>query len=358
MRRRVAPARTLESQRPHATPLILRLPGGLSLRLHRRSLLVSLGLAAAMVVTAVLAIGTGAYPIAPDRLVLALTGRGETTDVFIVLGQRVPRTLAALATGAALGLSGCVFQSLSRNPLGSPDIIGFTTGAASGGLVVILVAGTSSAVSIAAGTVVGGLATALVVYLLGGRGGTAGERLVLVGISIGAMLAAVNDYLLTRADLASAEAARAWQFGSLNAISWAQTWPLLGAVVVLVPLTLAAAYGIRALELGDDSATALGVSTARTRLVLLVLGVALAATAVAAAGPIGFLALAAPQLARRLARSPGAAVLPSMLMGAVLLGVSDLLAQRLLSPFQIPVGLVTAALGGLYLMWLLRHRAG
>lgn len=170
------------------------------------------------------------------------------------------------------------------------------------------------------------------------------------------MLSSINDYLLTRADLESAEAARAWQFGSLNAVGWGQ----LSGPVVIVGLPLLVLWlwspSLRALETGDDLAAALGVRVTRDRTVLLATGVLFTAIGVAIGGPIGFVALAAPQIARRLPASPGISLLGSAALGAALLGSADLLAARILSPFQIPVDLATSAVGGLYLVWLLSRR--
>lgn len=195
--------------------------------------------------------------------------------------------------------------------------------------------------------------TAVAVYAFTASRGVSGNRLVLAGIAVGAMLASVNDFLITRADLESAESAKAWTFGSLNAVSWPQVTPLALALPVLAVATMAVGRPLRLMEMGDDTAGALGVNIARVRALGLLLGVALAGAAIAVAGPIGFLALAAPQLARRITRAPGAPIGSAMLTGALILATADLLAQRVLSPFQIPVGLVTGALGGLYLLWLL-----
>lgn len=336
--------------------IVLTLPSGHSLRLHTRSAIICLTIGVLAVAIAVLTISTGTYNITPTGVLDTFLGGGSTMDQFIVLRQRTPRAVAALVVGAALGLSGAIFQSITRNPLGSPDVIGFTTGAASGGLAVILLAGVSSATTIAAGTIIGGFGTAIFVYLLSAARGINGERLILTGIAVGAMLASVNDYLITRADVESAEVAKAWQFGSLNTITWNQVVPAVTVLALLIPLTLTLSGSMRMLEMGNDAASSLGVRVDRDRALLLCAAVALAATAVAVSGPVGFLALAAPQLAKRLARSPGIPLLAAGAMGALLLAVGDLLAQRLLSPFQIPVGLVTAALGGLYLLWILTSR--
>ncbi|WP_369374516.1 FecCD family ABC transporter permease [Promicromonospora sp. Populi] len=331
----------------------LRMPRGNALLVHRRSAITAAVLLLVALALAALTISTGAYDLSPAGALRVVLGGGSDLDRFIVLDQRLPRATAALLVGGALGASGAIFQSVSRNPLGSPDIIGFTTGAATGGLVVILVIGASTASTILVGTVLGGFATAAAVIALAVRRGATGDRLILAGIAVAAMLAAVNDYLISRASIETAEAARAWQYGSLNAISWPPLVPLAIVLVITAPAVFFVSRSLRILELGDDTAAAVGLNVARARIVALALGVCLAAIAVATAGPIGFLALAAPQLARRVARSPGVTVLASTTMGATILVCADLLAQRLLTPFQIPVGLVTAALGGAYLVWML-----
>ncbi len=341
------------TRRPPGGHLRLPLPGKRAVLMHQRSMLVcSTLLAIGLVVAAVTAL-TGTYEIAPSRALAILRGAGSGTDAFLLLEQRLPRAAAAALVGAALAASGAIFQSLSRNPLGSPDLIGFTTGAASGGLVAILLFGSTSTPLIAAGTLVGGLATALATIALN-RGATrVGDRLIVGGIAIAAMASAVNDFLLSRADIQAAEVAKAWQYGSLNAITWPPVALLAMALTALLPAALCCGHILRFMELGDDVAAGLGVPLTRARTAALLVGVALAGVAVATAGPIGFIALVAPQLTRRLTRAPGTVMLPTMAMGAVILLAGDLLAQRLLSPFQIPVGLVTAALGGGYLTWLL-----
>lgn len=327
--------------------------GKASFLLHRRSVWVALGLGFTALGVAILSISTGNYQLTTDSVLQIFFGSGSSLDRFIVLDQRVPRAIAALLVGAALGASGAIFQSVSRNPLGSPDVVGFTTGAATGGLLVILLAGTHSSGAIMAGTLVGGFATATVVLLFAMRPGMKSDRIILAGVAVAAMLAAVNDYVISRASIENAESAKAWQHGSLNAISWAPILPLAVVVFLAIPAALATAKVLRVMELGEDTAAGVGVNLKRARITTLAIGVCLAAIAVATAGPIGFLALAAPQLARKLAHSPGVSILASTLMGSTILVIADLLAQRLLSPFQIPVGLATGALGGAYLLWLL-----
>ncbi|MBL3687216.1 iron-enterobactin ABC transporter permease [Leucobacter zeae] len=301
---------------------------------------------------AVVSLGSGDFAVAPQEVLATLLGGGDHRARLVVLDWRMPRVLLALVFGAALGASGAIFQSLTRNPLGSPDIIGFDAGAYSGALLVITTVGTGYA-AVAGGALLGGLGTAAIVYLLAFRRGSQGFRLIIVGIGVTAMLASVNTWIILNADLQIALAAGAWGSGSLNAVGWAQAVP---ALIVLAALACAVATlprGMRALDLGDDAAVALGVRAGRMRLALVVVGVGCTAAVTAAAGPIAFVSLAAPQLARRLTRSAGVTVGAAAAMGALLLIASDFAAQRLLPGAQLPVGVVTVCAGGLYLSWLL-----
>lgn len=325
---------------------------GLSARVDRRSLLVCAGLLLAALGVSVVLIGTGDYRIAPLDVLRTLTGHGDPGQDFIVRQLRLPRVVVALLVGAALGMAGAAFQTVSRNPLGSPDVIGFGQGSAAGALIVIvLLKGPAYQVSL--GAVAGGLLTGIAVYLLAWKQGVHGYRLVLVGIGASAVLAAVNSYLLVKADFVDAARAVVWITGSLDGRDWSQVWPLLGACAVLMPLLLGRSRALRITEMGDDTARALGVHVERTRLTVVLAAVLLTASATAAAGPIAFIALTAPQLARRLTRSPGVALLPSALMGAALLVAADWAAQRAFGSGQVPVGVATGVLGGGYLLWLL-----
>ncbi|WP_414720563.1 FecCD family ABC transporter permease [Streptomyces sp.] len=344
---------------PRPRGAVLRTRGGLSVRIDPRATLVGVLLAVAALAMGVVLIGTGDFAIPPADVLRVLAGRGSTAHTFVVHELRLPRVLVALGVGVALGLAGAVFQSVSRNPLGSPDILGFGYGSAAGALtVIVLFDGGSYAV--AGGAVAGVLVTGVAIYLLAWRHGSHGYRLVLVGVGAAAMLSAANGYLLTRADIVEATRAVLWITGSLDGRDWAQVWPLLAACAVLVPTALALGRPLRMLEMGDDSAYALGVPVERTRLLAMLSAVLLTAAATAAAGPIAFVALAAPQLARRLTRAPGPNLLPAACMGAVLLVTADWLAQHAFGASRLPVGVLTAVLGGGYLLWLLvtERRAG
>ncbi|GLX53646.1 ABC transporter permease [Streptomyces hygroscopicus subsp. hygroscopicus] len=345
--------------RTHRGSRPVRLPGGLSLRLEPRALIVVVLLLAAALAAGVALIGTGDARIPAADVLKTLAGNGDAYQGFVVRELRLPRVLVGLLVGASLGLGGALFQSVSRNPLGSPDVLGLSQGATAGALVVIVLM-SGGAAEVTLGALIGGLATGLAVYLLAWKQGVHGYRLVLVGIGVCAVVTAVNGYLLTKADLVDAARAVVWMTGSLDGRDWDQVWPLLGLFAVLLPLVLAHGRGLRMLEMGDDTAGALGVPVQRVRLVLMVGAVLLTAAATAAAGPVGFVALTAPQLARRLTRSPGPNLVASLCMGAALLVTADWAAQRLFGAGRLPVGVLTGVLGGGYLLWLLvtERRAG
>ena len=245
---------------PPASQVRYPLGGARAFLVHRRAAVVTaLALAAALAVV-VASVLFGAYNIsAADALHTLLPGAGSKMDRFFVLHQRLPRAVAAVLVGAMLALSGAIFQSLSRNPLGSPDIVGFTTGASTGGLFMLLLAASASDLQVSVGTIVGGFVTAAAVALISRRGGVGGDNLVLTGIAISEMLSAANNYLISQASLPSAEAAKAWQYGSFNAISWGQVRPLALAAVVLLAQVVWLVRPAGLLEMGDDAAMSLGL---------------------------------------------------------------------------------------------------
>ncbi|WP_329020062.1 iron chelate uptake ABC transporter family permease subunit [Micromonospora rifamycinica] len=328
--------------------------GGRSVRWRGRSLAVGLGVTALVVVLGVAAIGGGDYPMSTADVLRTLTGGGTPAEHFIVGELRLPRLVTALGVGAALALSGAILQSLVRNPLGSPDVLGVTQGAATGALVVVVLGGGTLLLSGAA--LLGGLATGLLLWAVAGRHGLPGYRLVLVGIGTTAILTGVNGWLLTRAPLMDAARAVLWLTGSLDGRGWEQAVPLLALLALLTPVVVGVARPLSTIELGDDTATALGVPVARVRRLLLAAAVLLAAGAAAAAGPVSFVALVAPHLARRLTRAPGPNLAAAAGTGAVLLLAADLAAQRAVDGHQLPVGVVTGLIGGGCLVWLLAAR--
>ncbi|MHC6227466.1 FecCD family ABC transporter permease [Pseudomonas sp. X10] len=328
--------------------------GRLSLRYRPRPALVCALLVLAGLALGTVLLGTGSLALQPADVLASLLGYGQDpTAQHVIHRVRLPRLLTASLVGAALGMAGAIFQSISRNALGSPDVIGFTTGAASGAIVQIILFD-AGPLATALAAVLAGLGTALLVVLLARKGRTSGGyRLVLIGIGVGASLSGLNNMLLVTGNLDQALFAQLWLAGSLNTRTWSHVLPAALGLLGIVPLALYHARRINLLEMGDETASQLGVPTEHTRLVMVLAAVALTAIATASAGPIAFIALAGPQIARRLTLSPDVPLVSGALMGAVLLMAADLLSQRLASSVNLPIGLMTGLLGGFYLLWLL-----
>ncbi|ORM73828.1 iron ABC transporter permease [Pantoea wallisii] len=322
----------------------------------RRAWLHGCWLVLACALLAWLALTRGALPIGGEQIWQALRGQGAANIQLIVVQWRLPRLLMALLIGAALGVSGAIFQSLLRNPLGSPDILGFNTGAYSG-VLVALVLFNQSITAMTGAALLGGIATAALVYAFAWRNGVETFRLIIVGISVRALLMALNSWLIISASLESALSAGLWSAGSLNGITWAKTPPVVAVLLASLLLTGLLARRMRLLEMGDDTSCALGIPVERSRLWLMLLGVLLTAASTALVGPVSFVALLAPQIARRLGGGEKGALWLAALCGALLLTAADYAAQHLFLPYQLPVGVITVSLGGLYLIALLVREA-
>ena len=330
---------------------VLTVRGPVSAQVPWRVLILNVALVVLIAALAFWGMLQGDYKIAPEKMIPALLGEGKQITVAFAQ-QRAARIVAALLVGAALGLSGAIFQVISGNALGTPDIIGFTNGAATGALLQIIVFN-SGPVEVALGAVVGGLATSVLVWLLTRRTGLHGFRLVLVGIGVGSTLAAFNSLLVVRASLTQAQTAASWLAGSLNDITWERTYALLGLLLVVTPLLLMLVRPLGAIRFGDQVASGLGVSVNAYRVAALFIGVLLVSLATATTGPIAFVALAAPHIAKTLARSGGVGFTSAALMGALMVLGSDLIGRFAVPGRIIQVGVVTGAIGGLYLIYLI-----
>lgn len=334
---------------------VLRPRPRLSLLLHRRSAAVALALCTALVLVMGVSACVGQVFVPPGEVWATVRSGGGPYDL-VVNELRVPRIALGALVGAALGLAGALVQSVTRNPLASPDVIGVGHGAAAATVLALATGAVASPGALPAVSVAGGLAAAALVYVLAWRRGMQASRFVLTGVGIGVALSAVVQLYLTDSELEAAEQVKLWLTGSLNGRGWEQAGPLGVVLLLCLPALVWASRALRPLGLDADTAAALGVRVQRTQLGLTVLGVVLAATATGAAGPIGFVALTAPQLARRLTRTPQLPLLGSALTGAVVLVGADLVARTLLPPLEIPVGALTSLVGGPYLLWLLGRR--
>jgi iron complex transport system permease protein len=290
-------------------------------------------------------------------VIATIFGQGERVDEFVIMDLRLPRGLAGLIVGIALGVSGAITQSIARNPLASPDILGITGGASAVAVFLVTVSGGTAAaivssVGLSAAALAGGLGTGLLVYFMAWRRGIDGLRLILIGISVSAVMQAITTWLLVTADIRDVARAQAWLVGSLDNRSWDDIWVALWCTLALMAVVAYVAFHLRPMHFGDEVAAGLGVRYSMVRAVLLLCAVLLAGVAVSAAGPVPFVALVAPQVAMRLTRYPTPPLLASGLVGALLLIGSDLVARTVL-PVTLPVGVVTAAIGGPFLVYLL-----
>ncbi|WP_425956663.1 FecCD family ABC transporter permease [Xylanimonas sp. McL0601] len=303
-----------------------------------------------------LALTLGAAGLAPGRALAAVVGAGDATDVFVVQHLRLPRILAALLAGAALALAGALFQSTLRNPLASPDILGVSTGASLGAVWALLGLGVTG-LSVAGFAFGGALLAAAAIWLLAWRRGLHSIRFVLVGVGVSYVCGAVLAWLMSRAEVREAQTALLWTIGSVADVRGTPLTILAVGVGVLGCAAAALARTHGPLALGDDNAAALGVRVHRARAAALLVAVSLVAVATAAAGPIAFVALVSPAIARRLLDDGGAALAASAAVGAVLVLTADVLGQHAVPTMSVPAGIVTGLIGAPYLLWLLSGRS-
>jgi iron complex transport system permease protein len=327
--------------------------------LRPRLLLTGVGVGAGAFMLFCWGLTIGDYPVAFTDVIRALWGAGDAGTVIVVQDLRLPRALVGLLVGIAFGVSGAVFQTMTRNPLASPDMIGLTEGAGTA-VVAAVVLGWTGGLGLSTLGLLGALATALLVYALAWKGGATGYRIILVGIGVSWICSSATNFLVARGSRFEAEAALGWLVGNLNGRTWSQVDSLAIALAVLLPITLGMGRWMRTLMLGDDVAAGLGTPVQPVRLALLLAGVGLVAFGTAAAGPVAFVALACPQIAQRLAGTSSPPLLVSGLTGAFVVLGSDLLAREATPGTELPVGIVTGALGAPVLLWLLIrvNRAG
>ncbi|MET9545860.1 iron ABC transporter permease [Streptomyces sp. NPDC006627] len=319
--------------------------------LHRRAALAALGLGVLLAASCLAYLCVGESYVRPVEALKVVLGQ-PSADELVVGTLREPRMVVGLLVGAAFGVAGGLIQTVARNPLASPDIIGISQGA-SALTVGAMTFGITSYTVLPYLSVIGGIAAAALVYVFAWRGGLHATRFVLIGIGFAIALRSVTTLFMTKGDYLVAQQAQIWMTGSLNGRGWAEADPLALTLLALLPFMFWAARAQRSVTMDDDTATALGVRLGHVRLGLVLLGVVLASVATSAAGPVDFVALLAPQIARRLTRTAQIPLLCSALTGALIVVLADLLARRVFSPTELPVGVLTAAVGAPYLIWLI-----
>ncbi|MGO1622574.1 FecCD family ABC transporter permease [Flaviflexus sp.] len=335
---------------PGSIPLAQGLKQSRHNRIRRRGIITGLLIALLVAVYAFsLMWGEVFYP--PSDVMAVIRGEDVPGASYAVGVLRLPRATMGLLAGLAFGAAGVTFQTMLRNQLASPDIIGISAGASAAGVISIVIFGMGQA-QVSAVALVASLLVALAIYLLSYRGGFAGTRLILIGIGVAAMLQSVVTYALSQASTWDLPTATRWLTGSLNGATWERTMPLVWAVCILIPIIVVFSRNLNVLRLGDETAAGLGVRVQSTRVALIVSAVILIAVATAACGPIAFVAFVSGPIAVRLVGQGGSLFLPSAVVGALVVLIADLAGQFLFGT-RYPVGVITGALGAPFLIYLL-----
>lgn len=305
-----------------------------------------------------LSIGIGDYPLSIPQVIQILIGGSDSAiENLVVWRWRMPRALSALTVGLLLGIAGALTQSVTRNPLASPDILGITSGASLVAVAIIVLApstgilGWLAHAGLPLAALMGGLLTGIIMWALAWRRATDPYRLVLIGIILTALMQASILYLISRAEITDAQAATYWLHGSLGLATWEKTLPAVVMTLLILPLVRWLGFILLALSLGADLARGLGRRFALNQYGLLAVAIILSSVAVSAAGPIGLIAFVGPQIAVRIFRCTTPPLLTSGLVAALLLLAADVTVQLL--PSELPVGLVTSCMGGLFLLYVL-----
>lgn len=326
-------------------------------RRHRRAREAGVTAVAALVVLVGVAtsLALGDYALGPADAWAALTGAGDALDRTVLWELRLPRAALAVVVGVAFALAGGIFQTVFANPLASPDLLGVTGGATVAAVWSLLVVG-ATGVTVALAALVGAAVVAGGLLALTRGRDLTGHRFVLTGVAVAFLASGAVGYLLSRAQVQAAQSALVWTAGSLGAARWREVALVAGTLALAAPALVAGSRVLRALQLGPLAATGLGVRVERSRAGLLAVAVVLVAGATAVVGPVAFVALTAPPLARRLVGT-GSPALPAVAaVGAALVLAADVVAQHAIPGVMVPTGVVTGAVGAPYLLWVLGRR--
>ncbi len=330
--------------------------GKFSFRIDMRSVFVFLVLMALALAGIIINVGVGEYPISPPDVVRTILGieLADGNFDFIVNTLRLPRALVAFLVGLALALSGAILQGLTRNPLAAPDIIGINAGAGLAAVSLIVVFPSVSAAFVPPAAFVGACAVAALLYLIAWRGSSSPIRLILIGIGLGAIAGACTTFMITFGDIHEVSQALIWLTGSVYGRSWDEVASFLPWLIIFVPIVIVCSRHLNALGLGDEVAVGLGSRVERQRGLLIFCSVALAASAVATAGTVGFVAFIAPHIARQLVGPNHGGLLPvSAVAGGAIVVLADLIGRTIFAPIEIPCGIITSIVGAPYFLYLL-----
>lgn len=337
--------------------LIIRPPAlPISFHLDRRVPGILLILALVTIVAMIISVGYGEYPVSPLDVVKTLLGLPTANGdyAFIINTLRLPRTIVAFLVGVGLAIAGTITQGITRNPLAAPGIIGVNAGATLAAVTLIILIPNAPVSLLPFAAFAGALMVPIAIYLVAWQGGSSPVRLILVGIGFSLIANALTNIMITFGEINTVSQALVWLAGSVYGRTWSQVLALLPWIVIFGAIALVLARELNTLNLGDEVARSLGSRVEWQRGLLLLTGVALAGASVATAGAVGFVGLMSPHLARQLAGASHQGLLPvSAMMGGMLVVIADLLGRVLFAPLELPCGIITAAIGAPYFVYLL-----
>ncbi len=332
-------------------------------------------------------LSAGSYTLSPAQVISILLqpqggyngGYDGGYDQLVIWDIRLPRIIVGTIAGALLGISGAIFQSIIRNPLASPDVIGFNAGIALGAVVALVIFG-ATGYGVIFGAISGGIITAILVMGLAWKTspvtnhipksvyrrtlfirlwktanayGFIPYRIVLIGIGCAFTITAITNFILTTTDIYRASDAMIWLIGSVGGKTWQSVEIAISGFIILLPWALYLQNSMCNLEMGNDTAISLGVHINRTRISALTLGILLSAVAISVVGPIGFVAFVSGPIARRISATAGITIGLSAIVGAIILTFADLMGRIAIPDLTLSAGIYTAIIGGPYLLWLL-----
>ncbi|MGF1588553.1 MAG: FecCD family ABC transporter permease [Pleurocapsa sp.] len=328
----------------------------ISFRCDRRVPGIFLILTLITIVAMVISVGYGEYPISPLDVVKTLLGLQTSNGdyAFIINTLRLPRTIVAFLVGVGLAIAGTITQGITRNPLAAPEIIGVNAGGALAAVTLLILLPNAPVYLLPFAAFGGALIVSLLIYLLAWQGGSSPVRLILVGIGFSLIAGALTEIMITFGEINTVSQALVWLAGSVYGRSWSQVWALIPWIVVFGLMALLLTRELNTLNLGDEVARGLGSRIEWQRGLLLLTSVALAGASVATAGAVGFIGLMSPHLGRQLVGASHEGLLPvAAMLGGMLVVVADLLGRVLFAPLELPCGIITAAIGAPYFVYLL-----
>lgn len=333
--------------------------GAISFQINKKVIGILVLLSCFMLIMIIVGLSMGSTMIHPVTVLKHILGIESSGNNFIINILRLPRVMLAILVGASLAVSGLILQGIVRNPLASPDIIGITGGASAAAVFYIsFFSGILSMRWLPVAAIIGAGIVSIIIYLLAWNKGVTPIRLVLIGIGISATMGALTTLMIVLSPINTTAKAYVWLTGSVYGANWMQVYAMLPWVLIFVPLAILLSRIVNVKELGDDIAYSLGVRVQLYRSILLFVSVALAGSAVAYGGGIGFVGLIAPHIARRLVGRSFAALVPtSLIIGGLIVLIADLIARTAFLPIDLPAGVLVSGVGAPFFIYLLyRHR--